>query len=350
MQVKQFLALSYFFSIVLVQPSLAQGVNNSVASAKMQKIGMVTKTVTDPARPNWKDTGPRTVTTVIWYPTNSAARDTMIGPFVKLPVVLDAPVAKRSTKYPLVLLSHGAGGTALQLIAWAHYLASRGYIVAAVNHKGDATEEPLEGPFSLADRQMWHRPQDLTAVLNQLLKDPAFRVYIDTSKIAVGGFSLGGYTALAIAGARLSLDQLSAVSSIDSLPPDIRHSIEQYATLLKGDSLLQRSLRHSGDSYKDIRIKGAFALAPAIGEGFKKEGFSTVNIPVYIVVGEKDLIAPKETNAQLYAKGIKGAQLTVLPGEAGHITQPDARADENWLKVFDLSYSFYEQLWRRKKR
>ncbi|MEO6547764.1 MAG: prolyl oligopeptidase family serine peptidase [Ferruginibacter sp.] len=311
---------------------------------------MTNKSYTDSSRSNWRGTGKKTINAIVWYPTeDTTTPETMIGQFVKVPVTAEGKVLMTNKKYPVIIFSHGAASTALQMIAWGHYLASRGYIVVSVNHKGDSTQEVQLGAFSLADRQMWHRPQDLTAVLNQFLLDPLFRPFIDKDKVAVGGFSLGGYTAIAIAGARLDLNQLRTKSELDALPAEIRKSIEVYGELLKKDTILQQSLQHSGDSFKDKRIKGVFALAPAIGEGFTKSGLSEINVPVQIVVGDEDVVAPKEKNAELYAKGIKGAKLTVLPHEVGHITKPDPVSDENWLKVFKMSYDFYQKLWSMKQ-
>ncbi len=47
-------------------------------------------------------------------------------------------------------------------------------------------------------------------------------------------------------------------------------------------------------------------------------------MPVYIAVGEMDMVTPKKYNAELYADGIPGAKLKVLPGEIGHIIHPMA--------------------------
>jgi predicted dienelactone hydrolase len=49
-------------------------------------------------------------------------------------------------------------------------------------------------------------------------------------------------------------------------------------------------------------------------------GLSKIKIPVSIVIGHADKITPLATNAQRYANLIKGATLTVLPGEIGHYT------------------------------
>jgi predicted dienelactone hydrolase len=80
------------------------------------------------------------------------------------------------------------------------------------------------------------------------------------------------------------------------------------------------SLRHSDQSYRDSRVRAVFAIAPALGGGFTPEGLREVRVPVEIVIGGADAITPLATNAQRYASLIRGAKLTVLPGNVGHYT------------------------------
>jgi predicted dienelactone hydrolase len=78
------------------------------------------------------------------------------------------------------------------------YLASRGYLVAAINHHGNtaAEQERAAQGFML----YWERAKDLTAVLDKLLADPVFGTHIDRDRIGAAGFSLGGSTVISIAG------------------------------------------------------------------------------------------------------------------------------------------------------
>lgn len=139
-----------------------------------------------------------------------------------------------------------------------------------------------------------------------------------------------------------------------------------FAELKKTDPIVQASLRHAGDSYSDKRIKRVFAIAPALGAGFTRVGLSKVRVPVFIVVGQADKVTPLNTNAQRYATFIKGARLTVLPGEVGHYTflaecNPHGKAvldicrDAGAIdrakvhqQVAQLAFEFFEQGWARK--
>jgi len=102
--------------------------------------------------------------------------------------------------HPVVLLSHGSGGNAPQLGWLARDLALRGFVVLGVNHPGTTSgdSDPHRTPH------FWNRTQDLKTALDWLLATPPAGINPDPDKIASLGFSLGGHTALALAGAQVS--------------------------------------------------------------------------------------------------------------------------------------------------
>lgn len=95
---------------------------------------------------------------------------------------VDARIAKAPARSPLILLSHGTGGSAGSLAWLGESLASNGFFAAAVNHHGNAaaTDEPR---------------------LEETIVFGTGRAISDAGRIGVAGFSLGGYTALASVGA-----------------------------------------------------------------------------------------------------------------------------------------------------
>jgi predicted dienelactone hydrolase len=130
--------------------------------------------------------------------------------------------------------------------------------------------------------------------------------------------------------------------------------------------VVQQSLRHAGDSFRDKRIKRIFAIAPALGSGFSKAGLRRIKIPVRIVIGQADRVAPLATNARRYANLIRGATLMVLPGEVGHYTFlaectlhgkalleicRDAEGIDRATvhrQVAQLAFEFFEQGWAKR--
>ena len=114
-------------------------------AALERKLGMITRDYADPERQNWDRTGPRPLRTAIWYPAPASADMTetvTAGFFVGGAVAPDAPVSAERRRYPLILLSHGTGGSSVQMMWLGRYLAARGFIVAAVNHHGNTGAEP----------------------------------------------------------------------------------------------------------------------------------------------------------------------------------------------------------------
>src|SRR6266478_2508264 len=117
--------------------------------APSYRVGMVTRNFTDEKRKNWQGTAPRPLKTAIWYPAAAATVQTETlfgGPsetqlFTSITVADGAELSPTSEKYPLVLLSHGTGGSAVMMMWLGYYLAERGYIVAAVNHHGNTAAE-----------------------------------------------------------------------------------------------------------------------------------------------------------------------------------------------------------------
>jgi predicted dienelactone hydrolase len=342
------------------------------------KVGMVTRNFTDAKRKNWQGTAPRPLTTAIWYPAAATAtkEETIFGGppekeiFVPVTVAPGAEISPAARTYPLIVMSHGTGGSAIMMMWLGYYLASRGYIVAAVNHHGNTAAEPQPAPQGFL--LYWERAKDLTSVLNKLLADPVFGKRIDRNRIGAAGFSLGGYTVISVAGGVFSSQQYETFcrSPQRDFTCEPQHEFPDapklFEELKKTDPVVQESLRHAGESYRDKRIKRVFAIAPALGSGFTASGLSKVKIPVRIVIGQADKIAPLATNAQRYANLIKGARLTVLPGEIGHYTflaecnahgkaVVDICRDPEIIdrtvvhrQVAQLAFEFFEQGWVNK--
>jgi predicted dienelactone hydrolase len=313
--------------------------NDNLPVQPLSRVGMVTRNFTDDKRKNWQGTASRPLTTTIWYPAAATAtkEETIFGGppdeevFVPVTVAAGAEVSSASPKYPLILLSHGTGGSAIQMMWLGYYLASRGYIVAAVNHHGNtAAEQQRTGQHvSLLYTAQgfllyWERARDLTAMLDKVLADPVFGPHIDQNRIGAAGFSLGGYTVVSSAGGIFNPQEFDAFCRSPQRDftcepqPEFRGAPSLFAELKKIDPVVQESLRHASDSYRDKRIKRVFAIAPALGGGFTKAGLSRVKIPVFVVIGQADKVTPLATNAQRYAKLIKGSRLTVLAEQVGH--------------------------------
>jgi predicted dienelactone hydrolase len=130
----------------------------------------------------------------VWSPCAAAPVETRIGPFV-LPAVRDCPVV--DGQYPLVIISHGFGGTYFSHRDTAAALADAGFIVAAINHPGDNAIDMKRATDLSA---LTERPADIVRLLDHMLTNWSDARFIDAGRIGVFGFSRGGYTALVLAG------------------------------------------------------------------------------------------------------------------------------------------------------
>lgn len=307
-------------------------------------IGAATREFFDSTRSNWLGTGPRPLRVVAWYPADSGSTIETIGNGTeRISIYKDGNISSQSTKYPLILLSHGSGQNALDMQWLGHYLSSHGYITVSINHFGTPQEERQKKLMPLSDFCSWERPQDLSAVLNSLLQDPMFAGRIDTGRIGAAGFSAGGATVIWSAGAVLSMETLRKYSPPP--PPILADEINNFIELSKTDPIVKKSFERAENSFKDNRIKAVFAHAPAIGYGFSQEGLSDVKVPVRIVVGENDIVAPAELNAKRYAKYISNSELVILPGELGHFTRQISEGDrsKDLEQVSKLALEFFNE-------
>ncbi|MBX9686643.1 MAG: dienelactone hydrolase family protein [Candidatus Obscuribacterales bacterium] len=110
---------------------------------------------------------------------------------------------------PLVIFSHGFHGINTQSSFLMKALADAGYLVLAPNHK-DALGEAQSmqaGQAKFQEASLWtensyrDRANDLKTLIDYLKNDKYWKNRIDWSKVALAGHSLGGYTALGLAGA-----------------------------------------------------------------------------------------------------------------------------------------------------
>lgn len=312
-------------------------------------VGICQRYFTDSTRSNWLGNGPRPIGATIWYPASTGGTREVVADSLQLPepvtVLRNASMSTNQRRYPLILISHGAQGHAKDMCWMAYYLASHGYIAVAIDHNGTDQQERKLHFMTLSDFCMWVRPKDLAVVLDKVSQDSLFAGHIDTSRIGAAGFSLGGATVIWIAGARLNLHHLGKHSP--KPPVRLQADITRFLSLSKTDPIIKEAIRHAGDDYHDPRIKAVFALAPAIGQGFTRKGLKNIHVPVQVVVGNEDIVAPKATNAAHYVQDIPTAlPLIVLPGERGHYTHPpdhgQTRAQE-LQEVSALAYQFFQK-------
>lgn len=245
--------------------------------------------LTDPTRRSWAVDGPRPVRLTVWEPEQA----------------LHAPV-------PLALLSHGTGGSMATLEWLGEELRAAGWLVVGVDHHGNTSVEPyLPQGFGL----IWERPRDLHYALKWAIAERA----VDASRIAAVGYSLGGYSVAALAGARLSSAVVRGVLKGDiPVPP-----LPEYPTLVEdlaaaySPQELDTVLAGADADLRDPRIRRVVLLAPAVGQLVAPESLAQVSVPTLVMWGANDDVAAPAENAHVYRDGIAGS-VGVELGAYGH--------------------------------
>ncbi|MDC8980953.1 lipoprotein signal peptide [Mycobacterium marinum] len=260
----------------------------------------------DPRGPD----GPRRLAVSLFYPAEQPSPDDrpFAMPFAtELSFYPDLPPRAGGSRLPLILLSHGRGSNGL-FYAWlAQALASKGYLVAALNHYRANT---YDSSIVYLANKLWQRPRDLSLTADFLVQDPFWGPLIDASRIGVAGHSQGGFTSLWLGGARVNpdryLDFQRGVQSDPAIPAYLRTELPVDA----GPAL----------DVADSRIKAVFAMAPGMVKdfGMDADGLHQLRVPTYIIVGAHDAQTPPGDNAEFAAANVPGAQLNVLPGKVGH--------------------------------
>lgn len=252
----------------------------------------------------------RALEVLLWYPAPAGGSAVSVAEnrlFYGSAARQGAPVAKG--RYPLVLVSHGMGGHAAGLGWIASPLAQSGFIVAAVNHPGSTT-----GDVSAAAAvQVWQRPADLSAVLTALLADPAWAAHIRPEKVGVLGFSLGGYTALALAGARVGLADYVRYCDVPVPAGTVVAECPWFAR--GGVDLRQLDATRFGQDHRDPRIRAVVAVDPGLAQAFVADSLRRIDIPVQIInLGQSGQIP----------LAVAAAPLAALIPAARYATVPDA--------------------------
>jgi predicted dienelactone hydrolase len=137
-----------------------------------------------------------------------------------LPLNVLYPAATGSGALPVIIFSHGAGGSKDGYQEWTHHWASYGYVVIQPTHEDSIALQRAQGKHpgglrqntevAVSDVQAWQdRPRDISFVIDSFgeleRKVPQLKNKLDATRIGVGGHSYGAYTAQAIGGATIIL-------------------------------------------------------------------------------------------------------------------------------------------------
>ena len=258
----------------------------------------------------------RSLTIEIWYPAelatgqepggeyqaitrNPAITATLVGSAVR-----DAEPSIADVRYPLVIISHGYPGNRFLISHLGENFASKGYVVASIDHT-DSTYDDQQAFQST----LYNRPLDQRFVLDTLdnLSNDSGSFLdglLDAQTTGIVGYSMGGYGLVNNLGGGYSDD---IVGSLMAPPNELLH---QHAT---GNPDYRSNL--------DPRIKVGFAIAPwGMASGFwRSEDLAGIDVPTFYLAGDNDTVAGYETGVRAIFDGAVNSDRYLLTYKnAGH--------------------------------
>jgi predicted dienelactone hydrolase len=262
----------------------------------------------------------------VWYPAAADAveRPLVVGPparplFDVGAVAPDAAFATDGVRRPVILLSHGFGGSA-RIMGWFGIAMARsGYIVVAVDHPGNNSGDAMTVPGATL---WWDRAEDLRAALAAAQQDPDLGAHMDPSRVGVAGFSAGGFTALVAAGARADLPRLVRFCRANPDDGICRPQREFAVTPQEAAAALAipevaAEAAHAGDDHSVAAVRAVFVMAPGLVQALEPASLMQIRAPVRILLGDADTVAPPATNGLVAAQAIPNAELERL-ADVGH--------------------------------
>lgn len=285
----------------------------------------------------------RTLSVDIWYPAKPRAgakpvsyADTLPGEPPRGPTPFTAEglavrgAAPDGGRYPLVIVSHGYSGSPAAMTWLSENLASKGYVVAAVHHRDPNISDP-----SKAGQPMLRRPLDIAFVARSLQAQARVGALagVDPDRVAIIGYSMGGYGVLTVAGA--------------SLNPAGR------AALAVPRGLLKPYLRR-GEKVADLSIPGLRAvavIAPAGGgSGFNAwgpEGLADLKVPLLVIGGDRDrTVGFVDGVRKVFEQAVHADRYLLVFQNGGHNIGMNGASPGMRNRLWDLDW-FEDPVWSK---
>ncbi len=323
-------------------------------------VAVSNMSLTDPSRPNISQAlagkpsaATREIIVHIWYPSIVDTRyepATYTGKLPFRPGTRPAEVPEfyefkgiahwdieivSGQKFPLVILSHGYGNWATFLSYLAENLASKGYIVVSIDH-GDLPYIDLPSfNLSFADTIL-NRARDQRFVIDAFSDMTQFGEYklaaaIDADAIGLLGYSMGGFGALATAGA-----------GYDPKSPSFTH----IPASLMNDILEDEQFTAPHPNLKAVVAIAPWGGAPA-NRAWAKQSLAQIRTPLFVIAGDQDDVSGFDDGIRWIYENAKSADRHMLVYENGRHSvggNPEPPIADDY---FDLTDWFNEPVWRR---
>jgi predicted dienelactone hydrolase len=288
------------FSLLLAVASLSPSAFSCLAGDTSSYPPAAVSNAVDTVKYDWQDAKrDRAVPVKIYYPKTGS------GPF------------------PIIIFSHGLGGSRDGYSYLGNYWASHGYVSVHLQHIGSDTsvfQNASGGELhqtlvrAAADPgNITNRPLDVSFAIDQMIKlngeESPFKGRLDTNRIGMAGHSFGAFTTLAIAG-QLFISPLGREAS-----------------------------------WPDPRVKAAIPMSASVPRNKKTldEAYSKIKIPCFHMTGTEDDSPIGDTKAEDrripfdHSKGSDQYLVTFKDGDhmifSGRLAErPDRQKDSEFQK------------------
>src|SRR4026209_184293 len=155
------------------------------------------------------------------------------------------------------------------------------------------------------------RPKQVSRVIDAVLEDGELGAHIERERIGVAGHSNGGYTALAVAGARPSPGSEAAHCRGH---PDAARSCG------RGDAATREAARAVGSlpELRDPRVRSVVLMAPHAVR-FTDDGLARITVPVLVYAAENDDLTRVQAHGERLARTVPRVECVLVEG-AGHFS------------------------------
>jgi predicted dienelactone hydrolase len=288
----------------------------------------------------------RTLPVEVWYPATIPAgqqeqtvyRSAMFGtqnPAGSFEIagkaLRDAPPVT-GQRFPLVIVSHGYPGSRTFMTYLTENLASKGYVVVAIDHTDSVFGEVRPFPSTLLNRS-----KDQLFTIEEIGRLSAEKAgflsgLADAGNVAIVGYSMGGYGALASAGAGYS-----RASGLSAAVPG------GYVEDLFADSAPYAAVPRT-------HIKALVAIAPWGGQppinAWDEKGLAGIRIPSLFIVGDHDDVAVYDTGVKrIFERAVNSDRCMLVYEDARHNT--GANPAPPGVSDLRILQGFEEPVWRK---
>jgi predicted dienelactone hydrolase len=237
-----------------------------------------------------------------------------------------AASASAGRAFPLVIVSHGYSNDPVAMTWLTENLASKGYVVGAIRHD----DPPITDRGKFVEPAL-RRPLDIAFVARSLRRSLSDEGLIDPDRVALVGYSMGGYGVLAAGGAAL-----------DGASP--------LAKMIPGGLLLPYT--SGGARQAELSVGGlraVVAISPAGGgalAAFGTEGLRSVRAPLLLISGNADRTVDYSSGARaFFDQAVNSPRYLLTFKGAGHAIGLNPAPESMRKRLWDQDW-FEDPVWR----